>query len=64
MGRIGSFRFRRSITVPNLKVQPNDPLEMKEHDPRGLVQTIVRRAICIWKLIAKYQNRIGDSVPA
>ncbi len=64
MGRIGSFRFPRSITVPNLKVQPNDPLAMEKHDPRGLVQTIVRRAICIWKLVAKYQNRIADSVPA
>ena len=64
MGRIGSFRFPRNITVSTLKIQPNDPLAMEGHDPRGLVQKIVRRAVCIWKLVVKYQNRIGDSVPA
>jgi hypothetical protein len=54
MGRIGTFKFPRSITVSTLKVQLNDPLAMEKHDPRSLVQTIVRRAICIWKLVVKY----------
>ena len=54
MGGIGTYKFPRSISLTTIKATPNDPATADVHDPRSLVQRIVRRAICIWQLIVKY----------
>jgi len=62
MGGIATYKFPRSISLTILRAVPNDPMTEDLHDPRCLTQIVVRRAICIWKLIVKYQNRTGDSI--
>jgi hypothetical protein len=47
MGRIRNFKFPRNITAPTMRAQFNDPLTVIKHNPRSLVQIIVRRVILL-----------------
>jgi hypothetical protein len=62
MGGIATYKFPRSISLTILRAAPSDPMTEDVHDPRCLTQIMVRRAICIWQRIVKYQNRTGDSI--